>query len=74
MLFMIHSCSMLMTHFREMGDVDGPLVANTVYQEFFKNKSLDLAVIPYALDDAAQLLRRQGVPAVRWATFIHIGT
>jgi hypothetical protein len=58
---------------REMGDMDGPTVAATVYEELFKNDELDLRVIPYALDEAVQKLRKLGVSAHRWATFVHIG-
>jgi hypothetical protein len=56
-----------------MGDVDGPTVAGSVYEELFKSEELDPSVIPYALDDAIQKLRKLGVSPHRWATFIHIG-
>jgi hypothetical protein len=56
-----------------MGDVDGPAVAASVYEELFKNDLLDPSVIPYALDDAVQKLRQLGLSPHRWATFVHIG-
>jgi hypothetical protein len=56
-----------------MGDVDGPTVAVSVYEELFKNDELDPRVIPYALDDAVQRLRNLGISPHRWATFVHIG-
>jgi CHAT domain-containing protein len=57
----------------DMSDVDGPVVAGAVYRELFKGDVLDPRIIPYALDEAVQELRRQGAPAHRWATFVHIG-
>jgi CHAT domain-containing protein len=56
-----------------MGDSDGPAVAAHVYGELFSGDKLDPQVIPYALDEVIQTLRRNGVSAHRWATFIHIG-
>jgi hypothetical protein len=56
-----------------MNDIDGPLVASRVYQCLFENETLDPDIIPYALDDAVQELRLQGVSPSRWATYIHIG-
>jgi hypothetical protein len=56
-----------------MGDADGPVVAPMVYRELFKGDMFDPSVVPYALDEAVQELRRQGIPAHRWATFVHIG-
>jgi CHAT domain-containing protein len=58
-----------------MGDVDGPIVAKTVYEELFTGdgEMLDFDVIPYALDDAVQKLRAQGLEPSRWAPYIHIG-
>jgi hypothetical protein len=56
-----------------MGDADGPAVATTVYRELFKGDMIDMSVVPYALDEAVQELRRQGISANRWATFVHIG-
>ena len=58
-----------------MGDVDGPIVAKTVYEAIFAGQSeyLDAEVIPYALDDAVQALRRRGLSSSRWATYVHLG-
>lgn len=56
-----------------MGDKDGPLVARIVYEEMWKGDTLDPDDIPFALDRAVRELRRGGVPASRWAPFIHMG-
>jgi CHAT domain-containing protein len=58
-----------------MGDVDGPIVAETVYKELFAGDGdmLDFDVVPYALDDAVRKLRVQGLEPSRWAPYIHIG-
>jgi CHAT domain-containing protein len=58
-----------------MGDVDGPMVAKSVYEELFAGDSdvLDLDVVPYALDAAVRKLRVQGLAPSRWAPYIHIG-
>ncbi|EIN12559.1 hypothetical protein PUNSTDRAFT_49852 [Punctularia strigosozonata HHB-11173 SS5] len=58
-----------------MGDVDGPLVARTVYEELFHGDSdyLDPQVVPYALDTAMQKLRAIDPTPSRWAPYIHIG-
>ena len=58
-----------------MNDIDGSLVARTVYQRLFEGNSdlLDPEIIPYALDEAVQLLREQNISPGRWATYIHFG-
>jgi hypothetical protein len=56
-----------------MNDVDGPFVAKRVYSSIFQDGQLDLAAVPYALDDAVTALRKSGVPASRWATYVHVG-
>jgi hypothetical protein len=56
-----------------MHDADGPKVAQAVYQALFRNETLELDDVPYALDEAVQLLRNAGVPAQRWALFMHMG-
>jgi CHAT domain-containing protein len=58
-----------------MGDVDGPIVAQTVYEELFAGdgETLDFDVVPYALDAAVRKLRGQGLEPSRWAPYIHIG-
>jgi CHAT domain-containing protein len=58
-----------------MGDIDGPVVAETVYKELFAGEGdiLDFDVVPYALDAAVGRLRDQGLEPSRWAPYIHIG-
>jgi hypothetical protein len=56
-----------------MNDVDGPFVAERIYSSIFRNGQVDLAAVPYALDDAVIALRKAGVPESRWATYVHIG-
>jgi hypothetical protein len=56
-----------------MNDVDGPFIAERVYGRIFREGQLDLAEVPYALDDAVCTLREMGVHACRWATYVHIG-
>lgn len=58
-----------------MGDIDGPLVAQTVYRQLFSEKASLLSPdnIPYALDDAMSHLRLRGLHPSRWASYIHLG-
>jgi hypothetical protein len=56
-----------------MSDEDGPRLARRVYEVLFEREQLDLDDIPYALDAAVQALRSGGVPARRWALFMHMG-
>jgi hypothetical protein len=56
-----------------MHDQDGPQVAQRVYQRLLEKDRLDLNDIPYALDDAVCYLRESGLPASRWALFVHMG-
>jgi hypothetical protein len=58
---------------RMMNDEDGPNVARWFYEALFARDTLDLDDIAYALDLAIAKLREKGVPASRWAAFIHIG-
>ncbi|EIN12576.1 hypothetical protein PUNSTDRAFT_130833 [Punctularia strigosozonata HHB-11173 SS5] len=76
------AAAMLFTGFKSviatlwsMGDVDGPLVARTVYEELFRGDSefLDPHIVPYALDAAVQKLREIDPTPSRWAPYIHIG-
>lgn len=74
------AASMLFCGFRSviatmwaMGDVDGPIIAQKVYEELFSRENLELDDIPYALEAAVQELRDQEVSPSRWATFIHMG-
>jgi hypothetical protein len=59
--------------YRSMCDKDGPKVARHFYNSLFERDQVDLDDVAYALDDAVQALRRSGVPASRWAPFMHIG-
>jgi hypothetical protein len=56
-----------------MNDEDGPTVAQHVYSALLAQDWLDLDDIPHALDAAVQMLRGSGVPASRWAPFVHMG-
>jgi hypothetical protein len=56
-----------------MNDVDGPFVAKRVYSNIFQDGRINLAAVPYALDDAVTALRESGVSASRWATYVHVG-
>jgi CHAT domain-containing protein len=58
-----------------MGDIDGPVVAETIYRELFAEEEdrIDFDTVPYALDAAVHKLRSQGLEPSRWATYIHIG-
>jgi hypothetical protein len=58
---------------RMMNDDDGPDVARWFYESLFAKEDLDFDGIAYALDGAIMKLRETGVPASRWAAFIHIG-
>jgi hypothetical protein len=56
-----------------MDDVDGPFMAERIYARIFKDGQLDLNAVPLAVDDAIRQLRESGVPASRWATYVHFG-
>jgi hypothetical protein len=56
-----------------MSDEDGPKVARRVYEQLFEKGRLDLDDVPYALDNAVRMLREAGVPAERWALYVHMG-
>jgi hypothetical protein len=56
-----------------MNDEDGPSLARAVYGRLLGNDQLDLEDVPYALDAAVRELRGAGVPATRWALFVHMG-
>jgi hypothetical protein len=58
---------------RLMHDEDGPKVARVFYKALFRGETLDLNDVPYALDEAVQVLRKSGVPAQRWSLFMHTG-
>jgi CHAT domain-containing protein len=59
--------------YRLMSDEDGPRLARRFYEVLLEREQLDLDDIPYALDAAVQTLRSDGVPARRWALFMHMG-
>jgi CHAT domain-containing protein len=48
-------------------------IADTVYAHLFKNQQPDCTQAAYALHFAAQRLREEGVPFLRWAPFVHFG-
>jgi hypothetical protein len=56
-----------------MHDQDGPTVAQAVYEALFRSETFNLDDVPYALDEAVQVLRTLGMPAERWAPFMHMG-
>ena len=58
-----------------MEDVDGPMVAQRLYEELFRGDGeyLDPDCIPYALDAAVQELRQLHPNPCRWAPYIHLG-
>ena len=58
-----------------MADSDGAQVAETVYSKLYGGDGLtiDPDTVAYALDDAAQALRAQGLPPEQWAPFMHLG-
>lgn len=58
---------------RAMDDVDGPFMARLIYSRIFQEGKLDLGAVPYAVDAAVRQLRESGVPASRWATYVHFG-
>jgi hypothetical protein len=61
------------TNGRLMHDEDGPKVARSFYEALFRREVFDLDDVPYALDEAIHVLRMTGVPAQRWALFMHMG-
>jgi hypothetical protein len=56
-----------------MDDIDGPFMAERIYKRIFHDGRLDMGVVSYAVDDAVRELRESGVPANRWATYVHFG-
>jgi hypothetical protein len=57
-----------------MGDIDGPRIARTVYQELMKKDAIGMDDIPYALATAVDQLKREpGISPYRWAPYVHIG-
>lgn len=58
-----------------MNDVDGPVVAEIVYEKLFKGEGefVDPELIPRALDVAVSTLQNRGVCPSRWAPYVHLG-
>lgn len=58
-----------------MEDVDGPMVAESVYKDIFGGDSecIDPDDVAYALDEAVQQLRRIHPDPTRWAPYVHLG-
>jgi hypothetical protein len=56
-----------------MHDEDGLKLTQRFYTALFRQELLSFDDIAYALDEAIQGLRSQGVPASRWALFMHMG-
>jgi hypothetical protein len=56
-----------------MDDIDGPFIAEGIYKRIFREGKLDMGAVPLSVDDAVRELRESGVPASRWATYVHFG-
>jgi hypothetical protein len=58
-----------------MQDVDGPIIADSVYRAIFSGDSDDIDPddVAYGLDEAVQQLRRIHSDPSRWAPYIHLG-
>ncbi|EIN06443.1 hypothetical protein PUNSTDRAFT_136302 [Punctularia strigosozonata HHB-11173 SS5] len=60
-----------------MEDIDGPLVAKSVYEQLFKHdvdsEFLEPDDVAYALDEAIRQLRSVHPEPSRWAPYIHMG-
>lgn len=58
-----------------MGDTDGPILAETIYEALFAGDAeyLDPTSVPYALGEAVEQLRQRKVHPSRWAPFVHVG-
>ena len=54
-------------------DEDGPAVAKMVYEYLFQGGQPDPSKAAMALHRAVGKLREEGVPAIRWAAFVHLG-
>ena len=63
---------------RPMHDCDGPEVAEAIYRDIFQGWDReDFTIAPsqvaFALDKIMRKMRDDGVPASRWAQFVHFG-
>jgi hypothetical protein len=56
-----------------MDDIDGPFMAKRIYKRIFQNGTVDMSAVPFAVHEAIKELRESGVPASRWATYVHFG-
>jgi hypothetical protein len=56
-----------------MQDIDGPFMAERVYQRICNDRQIDYSSVPWVLDEAVHKLQEIGVPASQWVTFIHMG-
>jgi hypothetical protein len=58
-----------------MQDVDGPMIAESVYKDIFASDAgyVQPDDVAYALDAAVQHLRRLHPDPSRWAPYIHLG-
>jgi hypothetical protein len=58
-----------------MEDVDGPMVAKSVYEDIFSGPSeyVEPDDVAYALDAAVQKLQSVHPDPSRWAPYIHLG-
>lgn len=61
--------------YRSMDDVDGPVVAQVVYEALFvgEGNHVHFNTAPAALNRAVKMLRDRGVNPMRWAPYVHIG-
>ncbi|KAF8991223.1 hypothetical protein BDQ17DRAFT_1371007, partial [Cyathus striatus] len=69
------AAAMLYTGFKSVVGTMWSMIARTIYEELFRHGDLKLnaRTIPEALDFATRQLRAKGIPAIRWATYIHVG-
>jgi hypothetical protein len=58
-----------------MEDVDGPRIAESLYEDAFKGdfEYINPDDIAYALDSAVGRLRDEVKDPMRWAPYIHLG-
>jgi hypothetical protein len=58
-----------------MEDVDGPMIAESVYKDIFGSDGDYISPddVAYALDTAVQRLRRLHPDPSRWAPYVHLG-
>ncbi|KAG8957468.1 hypothetical protein FRC03_010118 [Tulasnella sp. 419] len=64
----------------QMPDVDGPVIAEEVYKHMllrerrdFHGPHMDYRDAAEALNSAANIMRKNGIPVDRWINFVHIG-